>query len=55
MIDPEKQSVPLVSTQYALQSLLTATQMRLDQTRQTSPDSPAIAVYEQQINILRNN
>ncbi|MFT8643958.1 capsule biosynthesis protein [Gluconacetobacter sp.] len=53
MIDPEKQSEPLVSTQYALQSLLTATQMRLDQTRQTSPDSPSIAVYEQQINILR--
>lgn len=53
MIDPEKQSEPLVSTQYALQSLLTATQMRLDQTRQTSPDSPSIAVYQQQINILR--
>lgn len=53
MIDPEKQSEPLVSTQYALQSLLTATQMRLDQTRQTSPDSPSITVYEQQINILR--
>ncbi|WP_246387409.1 capsule biosynthesis protein [Gluconacetobacter sacchari] len=53
MIDPERQSVPLVSTQYALQSLLTATQMRLDQTRQTAPDSPAIAVYQQQINILR--
>ncbi len=53
MIDPERQSVPLVSTQYALQSLLTATQMRLDQTRQTAPDSPAIAVYQQQISILR--
>lgn len=53
MIDPEKQSEPLVSSQYALQSLLTATQMRLDQTRQTSPDSPAIAVYRQQIDILR--
>ncbi|WP_246385020.1 capsule biosynthesis protein [Gluconacetobacter asukensis] len=53
MIDPERQSTPLVSTQYALQSLLTATQMRLDQTRQTAPDSPAIAVYQHQIDILR--
>ncbi|MBB2204869.1 capsule biosynthesis protein [Gluconacetobacter takamatsuzukensis] len=53
MIDPEKQSVPLISTQYALQSLLTATQMRLDQTRQTSPDSPTIEVYQQQIENLR--
>lgn len=52
IIDPERQSQPLVSTQYALQSLLTATQMRLDQTRQTTPDSPAIAVYQHQIDTL---
>lgn len=52
VIDPEKQSLPLISTQYALQSLLTSTQMRLDQTRQTTPDSPAISVYEHQIDIL---
>ncbi|MBB2170201.1 capsule biosynthesis protein [Gluconacetobacter aggeris] len=53
MIDPERQSLPLVSTQYALQSLLTATQMRLDQTLETSPDSPSIAVYQKQIENLR--
>ncbi|MFS3137434.1 capsule biosynthesis protein [Gluconacetobacter sacchari] len=53
IINPEQQSVPLLSTQYALQSLMTATQMRLDQTRQTTPDSPAIAVYEHQLDVLR--
>lgn len=53
VIDPEKQTAPLVGTEYALQSMLLSTQMRLDRARITSPDSPAINVYKQQIDILK--
>lgn len=52
MIDPEKQSVPLISNKYALQAMLTATQMQLDQTLKTAPDSPAVMVYQRQIAII---
>lgn len=53
IIDPEKQTAPLVGTEYALQSMLLSTQMRLDRARLTSPDSPAINVYKQQIEVLK--
>lgn len=52
MIDPEKQSVPLIGNKYALQAMLTATQMQLEQTLKTAPDSPAVAVYRHQISII---
>lgn len=52
MIDPEKQSVPLIGNKYALQAMLTATQMQLDQALRTAPDSPAIAVYRHQISVI---
>lgn len=53
VIDPEKQSIPLVSNKYALQAMQTATQMQLDQTLKTTPDSPSIAVYRHQIAIIQ--
>ncbi|GBQ96357.1 capsule biosynthesis protein [Asaia lannensis] len=54
IIDPEKQTAPLVGTQYALQAMLLSTQMRLDRMRLTSPESPTIKVYEQQISVLQH-
>lgn len=54
IIDPEKQSAPLLGSEYALRSMLTSTRMRLDQTRQTAPDSPTIGVYQHQIDVIQN-
>lgn len=53
IIDPGKQSVSLLGTEYTLQSMLTSTQMRLAQTLKTAPDSPAIPIYQNQIAVLQ--
>lgn len=53
IIDPEKQSVPLVGNKYVLQAMLTATQMQLDQTLKITPDSPSVSVYRHQITIIQ--
>ncbi|QDH15505.1 capsule biosynthesis protein [Oecophyllibacter saccharovorans] len=53
LIDPEKQTMPLVGTAYALQAMLTSTRMRLEEVQRTAPDSPAIRVYRQQIATLK--
>lgn len=54
IIDPEKQTAPLLGSEYALKSMLISTQMRLDQTLQTAPDSPAIGVYKHQIQVIQD-
>lgn len=52
LIDPEKQSVALVGNKYALQAMLTATQMQLAQTLKTAPDSPEVTVYKHKIFVI---
>lgn len=54
IIDPEKQTAPLLGSEYALRSMLISTQMRLDQTLQTAPDSPTIEVYRHQIQVIQD-
>lgn len=53
MIDPQKQSVSIVSTEYALRTMLSSTEMHLQQIQKTSPDSPSINVIKNQIEILK--
>ncbi|WP_147093892.1 capsule biosynthesis protein [Swaminathania salitolerans] len=53
LIDPQKQSVSLISTEYALQTMLSSTQMHLQQVQKTSPDSPSTGVLKNQIDILK--
>lgn len=53
VIDPEKQSVPLMGNKYALQAMLISAQMQLDQAIKTTPNSPIVAVYQHQITILQ--
>lgn len=53
IIDPVRQSTPLLGSEYTLRSMLTATQMQLEQILKTTPDSPAIGVYQHQISAIQ--
>lgn len=54
IIDPDKQSQSYMGSEYALRSILAATKMKLEQTRITAPNSPAITVYEHQIETIEH-
>ncbi|GAN97287.1 capsule polysaccharide export inner-membrane protein CtrB [Komagataeibacter europaeus NBRC 3261] len=52
LIDPMRQSVPMVSYVTSLQNMLTSTNMQLSQLRASAPNSPLIAAYQRQADIL---
>ncbi|MCQ9154526.1 Wzz/FepE/Etk N-terminal domain-containing protein [Acidomonas methanolica] len=52
MIDPNKQSQPLLKDIASLQSMVLTTQLQLEQLRATAPGSPLIVVYQQRIGAL---
>lgn len=52
LIDPMRQSVPMINFVTTLQNMLTTTNMQLGQLRQSAPNSPLIAAYQRQADIL---
>ncbi|MCF3635661.1 capsule biosynthesis protein [Komagataeibacter intermedius] len=52
LIDPMRQSVPMISFVTTLQNMLTTTNMQLGQLRKSAPNSPLIAAYQRQADIL---
>lgn len=52
LIDPLRQAVPMAGFVTSLQNMLTSTQMQLDQLRQSAPNSPLIAAYQHQADVL---
>ncbi|EHH67349.1 capsule polysaccharide transporter [Gluconobacter morbifer] len=54
LLDPTKQSLPLLADINQLQVMLVTLKMQLSQIQQASPSSPSIAVYRQRIAILEN-
>ncbi|KON64232.1 chain length determinant protein [Komagataeibacter europaeus] len=52
LIDPMRQSMPMVSYVTSLQNMLTSTNMQLGQLQASAPNSPLIAAYQRQAAIL---
>ncbi|GCE83802.1 capsule biosynthesis protein [Komagataeibacter diospyri] len=52
LIDPMRQSVPMVNFVTSLQNMLTSTNMQLNQLQKSAPGSPLIAAYQRQADIL---
>jgi len=52
LIDPLRQSTPMISFVTNLQNMLTSTNMQLNQLQQSAPNSPLIAAYKRQAAIL---
>lgn len=52
LIDPMRQSIPMVSYVTSLQNMLTSTNMQLSQLQASAPNSPLISAYQRQASIL---
>ncbi len=52
LIDPMRQSVPMISFVTNLQNMLATTNMQLGQLQKSAPSSPLIAAYQRQADIL---
>lgn len=52
LLDPMRQSAPLLSSISSLRNMLTSTNMQLSQLQQSAPGSPLIAAYQRQAAIL---
>ena len=52
LIDPMRQSVPMINFVTSLQNMLASTNMQLSQLQKSAPNSPLIAAYQRQANIL---
>lgn len=52
LLDPMRQSTPLLSSISSLRNMLTSTNMQLSQLQQSAPGSPLIAAYQRQAAIL---
>lgn len=52
LIDPLRQSTPMISFVTSLQNMLTSTNMQLNQLKESAPNSPLIAAYQRQASIL---
>lgn len=52
LIDPMRQSGPMVGFVTSLQNMLTSTQMQLNQLREAAPNSPLISAYQHQADVL---
>lgn len=52
LIDPMRQSIPMVGYVTSLQNMLTSTNMQLRQLLASAPNSPLIAAYQRQASIL---
>ncbi|WP_236646538.1 capsule biosynthesis protein [Aristophania vespae] len=53
MLDPDKQSTPLLGSITSLQQLLLTYRMQLTQLEQAAPHNPMISVYRQHIKVLK--
>ncbi|WP_418610343.1 capsule biosynthesis protein [Gluconobacter cerinus] len=54
MLDPAKQSQPILKDIASLQTILITTRMQIAQLEQSTPDSPLIPVYKRRIDALNN-
>lgn len=52
LIDPMRQSVPMINFVTSLQNMLASTNMQLGQLQKSAPNSPLIAAYQRQADIL---
>jgi len=52
LLDPTKQSVPMLKDVEGLKSLLSTTQVQVAQLKATAPESPLLKVYEERIRAL---
>ncbi len=52
LLDPEKQSVPILRNIDDMQAQLTATRLQIAQTRASAPSSPLLPVYERRVRAL---